>query len=153
MPTRSEAVRGSEPKRDNPSVTGAPKEKEVLAALVSSLDPRLEPGEFVFVDPGDLSRFEDSEVIATIAEAEGPSAVVTRTAAERLGLPHDLVLSWIRLGAESGLDAVGLTALVSSTLARHSIACNVIAGLRHDHLFVPSSDAQRALVLLRDLTK
>lgn len=133
-------------------MTGNPNEDEALAALVSSLDPCLQPGEFAFVDPGDISRFEDSEVIATIVEAEGPSAVVAKAAAERLGLPYDLELSWISLGVESALDAVGLTALISSTLAEHSIACNVIAGLRHDHLFVPSSDAERALVLLRDLS-
>jgi hypothetical protein len=46
---------------------------------------------------------------------------------------------------------VGLTAAFAAALAREGISCNVIAGLHHDHLFVPwdrRDDALRALEAL-----
>jgi hypothetical protein len=55
------------------------------------------------------------------------------------------------LTIHSDLAAVGLTAAFSAALARDGISCNVIAGLHHDHLFVPwdrRGDALRALEAL-----
>jgi hypothetical protein len=52
----------------------------------------------------------------------------------------------------SSLQAVGLTAAVASELAAHNISANVIAGTHHDHVFVPSSDANRALELLKSMS-
>ena len=51
----------------------------------------------------------------------------------------------------SALEAVGLTAAVSRALADEGISCNVIAGLRHDHLLVPAADGDAALASLRRL--
>ena len=50
--------------------------------------------------------------------------------------------------AETDLDLVGLTATVSGRLAEAGIACNVIAGARHDHLFVPAERGEEAMGLL-----
>jgi hypothetical protein len=46
---------------------------------------------------------------------------------------------------------VGLTAAVSGALARDGISCNIIAGLRHDHLLVPINQSDAALIALRRL--
>jgi hypothetical protein len=120
-----------------------------LDVLLRSLDPERRRGEYVYVcPPHDLPR---GMVYASVDEPEGPSAVVRREDAEALGLEFDYVASWIVLRVHSSLAAVGLTAAVSTALAAEGISCNVIAGLRHDHLLVPASDAERALEMLRRL--
>lgn len=119
--------------------------------LIENLDPELLPGQFVFIDGNRLNArdLEDLEVLASVMEPEGPSLIVRQSDADHLGLEYDFVASWILLGADSALDAVGLTAEVSSRLADAGIACNVVAGLRHDHLLVPSEEAETALRVLQ----
>jgi hypothetical protein len=46
---------------------------------------------------------------------------------------------------------VGLTAAVSGALAEAEIACNVVAGFHHDHLFVPWERRDEALAILQRL--
>jgi len=70
--------------------------------------------------------------------------------ARAAGLAADApVMSHILLGVPSALDGVGLTAAVAETLARAEIACNVVAGLRHDHVLVPEARADEAVDLLK----
>ena len=54
---------------------------------------------------------------------------------------------WARifLGVHSSLEAVGLTAVLSSRLAEAGISANVVAGLFHDHLFVPWDRREEAI--------
>ncbi len=59
--------------------------------------------------------------------------------------------AWITLRVDSTLEQVGLTALFSRALADTGISCNVLAGLRHDHLLVPADRADEALEVLRGL--
>ena len=59
----------------------------------------------------------------------------------------------ITLRVRSRLDAVGLTAVVSSQLAKAGISCNVVAGYFHDHLFVPVERAAEALELLHQVSR
>jgi hypothetical protein len=116
-----------------------------LATLLATLEPERRAGEFVFA-PGS---FDDAE--ATVREPEGPSAVLRRERADELGLPYDFAAAWITLRVHSALEAVGLTAAVSAALTEAGISCNVIAGLRHDHLLVPTDRGDEALALLREL--
>jgi len=51
----------------------------------------------------------------------------------------------------SDLNDVGLTAAVAAALADAGIACNVVAAVHHDHLFVPVEAADAALATLRAL--
>ncbi len=44
---------------------------------------------------------------------------------------------------------MGLTAAVATALAKEGIACNVVAALRHDHLFVPYDRAAEAMEVLK----
>jgi hypothetical protein len=53
----------------------------------------------------------------------------------------------------SALDAVGLTAAVSTALADAGLSCNVIAGYHHDHLLVPADRVAEALAVLSDLSR
>ena len=79
-------------------------------------------------------------VIAPAAESEG------------LGLERSAAFRCIRLKVHSSLQAVGLTAAVSTWLARHGISANLLTGAYHDHLLVPEGDAQRALRVLEELS-
>ncbi|WP_409995099.1 ACT domain-containing protein [Rhizobium leguminosarum] len=54
----------------------------------------------------------------------------------------------ITLNVNSALDDVGLTAGVAASLAEAGIPCNMVAAYHHDHVFVPSGLADRALNLL-----
>nr|WP_269151213.1 ACT domain-containing protein [Spelaeicoccus albus] len=67
-------------------------------------------------------------------------------------MPYSFVAGWITLQVHSALDAVGLTAAVSTALATAEISCNVIAGNYHDHLLVPIDRLDDALGVLRELT-
>jgi len=111
---------------------------------VTPLDPVRRPGEFVFVsvdEPGE----------AMVREEEGVSVVLERSRADALGLAYDFVAAWITLRVDSTLEQVGLTALFSRALADAGIACNVLAGLHHDHLLVPVERADEAMSVLRRL--
>lgn len=67
-----------------------------------------------------------------------------------LGLEPSAVFRCIRLNVHSSLQGVGLTAAISTRLARHGISANLLAGAYHDHLLVPEGDAERALCLLEE---
>jgi hypothetical protein len=92
-------------------------------------------------------------VFASIAEDEGLTLVLTRDEADAAGLRPEWAAARITLRVDSSLTDVGLTATVSSRLAAHGIPCNVIAGVAHDHLFVPEDRAGAALELLQQLVR
>ena len=135
--------------------TDEPERLDGQIGPMGPLLPELLPGRFVFVavDPGELDRLESSEILASVVEPEGLSLVLAQETADRHELAYDFVAAWITLGVQSSLGDVGLTAGVSSELSRAGIACNVIAGLRHDHLLVPVDRAEEALGLLRKLSE
>jgi uncharacterized protein len=112
------------------------------------LDPELQPGTYVFCVDDGSSRVSP---VATIREREGLTIVLPRGDADEARLPYALVLAWITLTAPTTLDQVGITATVSTALANAGIACNVIAGFHHDHLFVPAHQGNEALAVLRGL--
>jgi uncharacterized protein len=123
-----------------------------LETLLRSADPEVRPGSFVFVVVRDEALLDQLDPEATIRESEGLTAVVRRERADALGVPYDYLAAWITLRVHSALDAVGLTAAVSSALARAGISCNVIAGYHHDHLLVPADRAADALEVLSGLS-
>jgi hypothetical protein len=49
----------------------------------------------------------------------------------------------------SAPDGVGLTATVAEVLTGAAIPCTGSGGARHDHIFVPEADADRAVRLLQ----
>ena len=119
-----------------------------LDELLRELNPVLREGEFVFATS---SKAIDAE--ARIVEAGGPTLVLRRAVAEWEDLPFEGTYAWITLTVNSSLEAVGLTAAVAGRLARAGIACNMLAGLHHDHLLVPSDRADEAVRLLVGLSE
>ena len=86
-----------------------------------------------------------ADAFAVIREEEGTTAILP---GECAGMPF----ARITLTVHSALEGVGLTAAVSGALAEAGIACNVVAGYHHDHLFVPWDRRDEALAVLRRLS-
>ncbi len=119
-----------------------------LAALLRTLDAVRVPGIFVYVSGDELP---PEVVFATVREAEGVCAVIQREEALARGLPFSFEAAWLSLTVHSALEAVGLTAAVARALADEGIACNVLAGLHHDHLLVQAARSDDALACLKRL--
>jgi hypothetical protein len=125
-----------------------------LQVLLSKMDPVLAAEEYAFctLDPEQLGRLK-SDPIGTFREAEGITAILPRQEAERAGLKFSFPSRLITLMVHSSLDAVGFLARITSALAEHGISVNAISAYHHDHLFVRTATADRALQVLRDLQK
>ena len=61
------------------------------------------------------------------------------------------VFRLISLHVHSSLDAVGLTAAFSTALGNAGISANVVAAYYHDHIFVPTDKADKALNVLQGM--
>lgn len=123
-----------------------------LHLMLAGLDVSRRPGVFTMVSVADESSIpDDVERQATIREAEGWTIVCTIESALRLGAPFEYRGAWLTVQVHSALDAVGLTAAISTELARHGLSCNMLAGAFHDHLLVAEADADRAMEILHAL--
>ncbi|MBR7801750.1 ACT domain-containing protein [Undibacterium sp. FT137W] len=121
-----------------------------LNQLLRSMQPRLNPGVFVFcVLPNQAAI--PPECIGLMRESEGMTVVVPENLAIEANLTILFRASWITLQVHSDLQAVGLTAAFASALTQAGISCNVIAGGFHDHLFVPIAKTEQALRALSEL--
>ena len=117
--------------------------------IVQDLQPVLNPGVYAFTVAPDGMSLGALDIVASVREREGLSLVAEESAVLRAGLPVMFRAAWITLSATTELQATGLMARFSAVLANARIACNVFAGVHHDHIFVPIEDAQRALDVLR----
>ena len=132
-----EAGLGVEPVRD-------------LATLLAHAAPELQSRRVAVVRARRVSPpLPSGALIGSFREAEGLTLYVDLDAAEAAGLPIAFRAAWITMTVNSALDAVGFTAAFATALARAGISCNVIAGARHDHLFVPCEKAAAAMDALR----
>lgn len=125
-----------------------------LRELLAGMSAYRRPGEYVFVTlPGRQPRdWPAVDVLATVDEPEGMSAVITRAHADLAGLGYDFIAAWLSLTVHSALDAVGLTAALATALGAGGISANVIAGRFHDHVLVPVASADAALGVLATLS-
>jgi hypothetical protein len=123
------------------------------AAMIAGMAPARRPGSYVFCTTPDRERAALAlpQAIAVFAEDEGTSLVLAVAEAARLGFETSLPMACITLTVHSALDGVGLTAAVAGALAAEGIACNMVAGYHHDHVFVPADRADDALAVLQAL--
>ncbi len=123
----------------------------VLQELIVNMRPILHEGVYVFVSIQDEHSLDSVEIISSMREREGFSAVIREEDALRLGLEPFFRSVWITLEVHSDLEATGFTAAFSTALAAQGIGCNVVAGAYHDHLFVPVEQADAAMQVLTQL--
>lgn len=125
-----------------------PQGEHNLAALVRSMEPALQEGQFVFCTAPDPSGID---ALCTFRESEGVALICRREEAERRGLNFTFLCRMITLTVHSSLEAVGFLAAISAELARRGIGVNVVSAYFHDHLFVAVKDAERAMDALREM--
>jgi len=124
-----------------------------LDRLLRTLNPQRQPGVYLFVvaPPGcDVAALQP---VATFREPEGTTLIVEEARARAAGLSGRFRAAWLTLTVQSNLQDVGLTAAVATTLAQAGIACNVVAAVHHDHLFVPAEAVEAALAALVTLQR
>ena len=119
-----------------------------LSSMLATLTVDRRPGLYCYIP---MVEELASEAEAMITEPEGRCLVVSVAAAAGNGFQPDFVAAWLTLRVHSSLEAVGLTAAVSHALTEVNIPCNVIAGLHHDHLLVPSDSAEAATVAIETI--
>jgi hypothetical protein len=90
--------------------------------------------------------------LLTFRESEGITIVIEQHVAEEHRLEYVFPARRITLRAESDLESVGFTAAVTTALAKHTIAANVVSGFYHDHIFVPTDRGEEALRVLEELS-
>lgn len=121
-----------------------------LEVLLQSMSPVLDDGEYVFCSLPEGASYDHLEPVAFIREKEGISLIIPENTASKNNIPSETVFKCITLTVHSSLDAVGLTAAVSSKLAAAGISANIVAGYYHDHIFVQASQADKALQALKE---
>lgn len=116
--------------------------------MIAGMAPVLLPEDYVFATISDPASPAPALAIATLREAEGLSLILPLAAAAAHGFDTSQPMRCITLAVYSALDGVGLTAAVAQALAQQGIACNMVAGFHHDHVFVPAARAEAALQAL-----
>ncbi|MEL6279959.1 MAG: ACT domain-containing protein, partial [Pseudomonadota bacterium] len=121
-----------------------------LDRLIAGMQPVLRPGVYAFASlPPGAPAPSSLRPICTFLEDEGPSLVALRADLEAAGLVAEYSCRWISLEIDSALEAVGFLAAITARLAAAGISVNPVSARRHDHLFVPTDDADRAMVILK----
>jgi hypothetical protein len=126
-----------------------------LTKLIASMAPTLTENEYVFgiLDNIDYTQLALLNPIGTFQEKEGLTIIVAKHKADEFNIAYSGVFKCITLNVHSSLDAVGLTAAVSTKLTQSNISANVVAAYYHDHVFIASKDAEKALAELNDLVQ
>ena len=124
-----------------------------IDTLLKNIDPEINLGEYVFCSVYNLKNINFKDVVVYIKEKEGFTLVMEKNKAISLGLDFEFISSWITLNVHSSLNAVGFNSIISNSLSKNNISCNVIAGFYHDHLFVNKNDAKRAINILKNLSR
>jgi len=122
-----------------------------LNTLIREMKPELNAGEYVFSLTNTRAHDMATNAICRFQEKEGTTLILPKQKADQAHLPYSVTYSWITLTIHSSLEAVGLTAAVAQALTNANISCNIVAAYYHDHVFVPSKDAEKAMDVLQKL--
>ena len=107
------------------------------------LIPTLQDGAFKFITTKESIIPKDA--VAMIRETEGTTLIIPAVGED------GEVFAWISLVNETLLTETGITSRFSKALADAGIACNVLAGFHHDHIFVPYDKRNQAVEIIAAL--
>lgn len=124
-----------------------------LKTLLRSLNPHLHDGVYAYSSVTFDTDLNSVSLVGTFREDEGLTIILAESEAEKAGFPILFRAAWITLTVNSALEAIGLTAAFSTALSNAGISCNVVAGARHDHIFVPFERSNDAMIVLRNLSR
>lgn len=128
--------------------------EENLKVLLKTMSPELKTEEYVFITlKGNFEDYKNLQPIGSFIEKEGLTLIITKAKADENNIKYEEVFKLITLNVHSSLNAVGLTAAVSSRLAQINISANVVAAFYHDHIFVPLKQANEAFEALKTIYK
>lgn len=119
-----------------------------LEAMLAGMAVARRPGVFTYAALGAPAGSLVAAAHAVVVEDEATTLVLAVDDARRAGLDVPIELAWLTVTVHSSLEAVGLTAAFSRWLADAGIPCNVLAGMHHDHVLVPTARADDALRVL-----
>ena len=125
-----------------------------LQKLIATMTPVLIEHEYVFATLVSATHeyLLSLDPIGTFKENEGWTVILRKNKADEVGIDYSGIFRCITLNVHSSLDAVGLTAAVSTKLTEVNISANVVAAYYHDHIFVAVEDGNRAIAALNELT-
>jgi len=124
-----------------------------LKQLLASMAPQLHSEEYVFCSlAGEYGDYAHLNPVTAFREQEGLSLVLPKASAEVENITFDATFKMITLTVHSSLEAVGLTAAVAAKLTEHNISANVIAAFHHDHIMIPTDNADAAMKALHELS-
>ena len=108
--------------------------ESILATLLATLQPELQPTVFVFCTIGsEVALPQNLAYVCQFYEQEGTTLILPQAEADRAHLPYHYQCRQITLKVHSSLAAVGLLATVTQALAADGISGNVVSDYIHDH--------------------
>lgn len=118
--------------------------------ILKKINPKILDREYIFCS------FKNSiygdhlnlKPIFSFQEDEGLTLIILKEHADKNKIQYKNTFKCISLGFNSSLTSVGLTAALSSKLAESGVSANMVAGYFHDHIFVPSKSADKAMKIL-----
>lgn len=122
-----------------------------LTSLLNNMSPQLNNEDFVFCTTKESFDFTTLNPISIFNEEEGFTLILKKEVADKYNYKYEGIYKCITLKIHSSLEAVGLTAAVSTKLADNNISANVVAAYFHDHIFIPKNDADDAILALKEL--
>ena len=125
-----------------------------LSVLLKNLNPVASSENYVFTTlPADkLSSTLVSVAKGMFQEREGTTLILPVAAAKQANLQFGGYYRCITCEVHSSLEAVGMTAAMSTALGNAGISANVVAAYYHDHIFVPVEKVDVALDVLTSLS-
>ena len=123
-----------------------------LSKLMKNMSPELVKKKLVFCT---IDKTADMKIlpIMVFREKEGVTLILRKEQADEYKLKYEGIWNMITLNVNSDLEAVGFLAKITEALAKNNISVNTVSAYYHDHLFVLENKSEKALDILKELSK